>query len=275
MKKILVFLFFIFAINIKLLAEEVDADGLPKDLPKGLPSWYYRSTTAEIDKAFKKRKHSIGGRFMLHSPDMYEGMEILNTQVHKTYGCNGKNISPQFTWKNAPVGTKSFALTIFDRDADTGSGWWNWILYNIPADVDMLNRGANIKKKYMPKGAKQNMNDYGDKEYGGPCPQDGKRHTYIITLYALDVEKLDIPRKATPAFAVLNIRNHQIGSTKITSYYQTPDGKKQEEEERKRRNLRKNQKTTSKLKNKVVKKKVVKKEETTKKGGIINKLIGK
>ena len=85
MKKILVFLFFIFAINIKLLAEEVDADGLPKDLPKGLPSWYYRSTTAEIDKAFKKRKHSIGGRFTLHSPDTYEGMETFTPQAPQRY----------------------------------------------------------------------------------------------------------------------------------------------------------------------------------------------
>lgn len=173
----------------------------------------------EIDKAFTRRTKSGIKDFMLYSPDIYEGRQILEDQVYNGSSCNGKNISPKLIWRNPPAGTKSFAITMYDKDANTGSGWWHWLVYNIPADVSTIDVGASSNRKLMPKGVMQGINDYGFKGYGGPCPPAGSKHNYTITIYALDIEKLDVSRNATPAMVSLHMIQHKLASATIKAFY--------------------------------------------------------
>src|SRR6266516_4466713 len=140
----------------------------------------------------------------LTSTDLKEGATIANEQVFKGFGCTGSNVSPALNWSGAPGGTKSFVVTMYDPDAPTGSGWWHWVVFNIPPGTTSLPKGAgDVKKKLMPKGAIQSRTDYGATGYGGPCPPPGdKPHRYQITLFALDVDKLP-NAKNTAAYAAL------------------------------------------------------------------------
>src|SRR5882757_5575134 len=96
------------------------------------------------------------------STDLREGATIANEQVFNGFGCTGSNVSPALSWSGAPSGTKSFAVTIYDPGAPTGSGWWHWVAFNIPPGTTSLPRSAgDAKKKLMPKGAIQARNDYG------------------------------------------------------------------------------------------------------------------
>src|SRR5260370_28457979 len=128
----------------------------------------------------------------LTSADLKEGATIANEQVFKGFGCTGSNVSPALSWGGPPGGTKSFAVTMYDQDAPTGSGWWHWVAFNIPPATTSLPKGAgDAKKKRMPKGAIQARNDYGAFGYGGPCPPPGdKPPHYHITGFALSVDKL-------------------------------------------------------------------------------------
>ena len=178
----------------------------------------------EIDKAFIKRTGNIKNqKFLAYSPDIYEGREIRNNQVYNKYGCRGNNVSPQITWKNEPKNTKSFAVTMYTKDANSGSGWWHWIIYNIPQNINVLLAGASNNKSLLPKGAIQGMNDYGENQYGGVCPPLNNKYDYTITVYALDIEELDLPKNSTPAMVVLNLNNHKIATTQIKSSYTGKD----------------------------------------------------
>jgi Raf kinase inhibitor-like YbhB/YbcL family protein len=139
----------------------------------------------------------------LTSADIKEGGTIANEQVFKGFGCTGGNLSPALSWSGAPSGTKSFAVSVYDPDAPTGSGWWHWVVFNIPPGTMSLPKGAgDVKKKLMPKGAIQSRTDFGADGYGGPCPPAGdKPHRYVFTLYALAVDKVaaagGIPKTGT------------------------------------------------------------------------------
>lgn len=191
-----------------------------------LSIFFFNSLSAktEIDKAFMKRTKSTGTKFTLYSPDIYNGKEILSNQIFNGFGCNGKNISPKLVWKNAPKNTKSFAITIFDKDAETGSGWWHWILYNIPSNVFTIETDASENKKLLPKGAVQGLNDYGEKKFGGVCQTGGKKHNYVITLYALDVEELKLPKNASPAMISYFLNMYKISTTTINAFYTQNSG---------------------------------------------------
>jgi len=103
----------------------------------------------------------------LTSPDVHEGQTIPAAQVATVMGCTGSNISPAMSWSGAPAGTKSFALTVYDPDAPTGSGWWHWVVYNIPAKTTSLPAGAgDPKKNLLPAGATQGNTDFGVPGYG-------------------------------------------------------------------------------------------------------------
>jgi len=110
------------------------------------------------------------------------------------FGCSGGNKSPQLAWTGAPAGTKSFALHCFDPDAPTGSGFWHWVVVNIPADVSELKLDAgNAKSGLLPKGALQTRTDFGTPGYGGPCPPEGLgAHRYQFTLFAVKQESLPV-----------------------------------------------------------------------------------
>lgn len=134
------------------------------------------------------------------SADFRGNEPIALTHVFNGFGCTGENHSPQIAWENVPEGTKSFAVTVYDPDAPTGSGWWHWVVVNIPANVTSL--PANASAQGLPEGALQTRNDYGVETYGGPCPPEGdKPHRYIVNVHALKVEKLEV-NKDTPAAQV-------------------------------------------------------------------------
>ena len=156
------------------------------------------------------------GNFTLTSPDL--GGQLTKTQEFDGFGCNGQNISPKLMWKDAPKETKSFAITVYDPDAPTGSGWWHWVVINIPANVTSLDTGASGKA--MPKGAIEIVNDYGTAAFGGPCPPKGdKPHRYIFTVHALDVKKLDLKPNTNTPVAGFMINAHTIAKASLIGYY--------------------------------------------------------
>jgi Raf kinase inhibitor-like YbhB/YbcL family protein len=162
----------------------------------------------------------LKGGFTLTSPDIAAGKKIGTAQVFNSFGCSGQNISPALSWSHAPKDTQSFALLVHDPDAPTGSGWWHWLVYNIPASVNSLPAGAgDPQKKMLPGGALQGRSDFGTAAYGGPCPPPGKPHHYHFRLYALKVPKLDVPADASAAFLSYNVHANQLGTTEIMAIY--------------------------------------------------------
>ncbi|WP_010135719.1 YbhB/YbcL family Raf kinase inhibitor-like protein [Ochrovirga pacifica] len=137
------------------------------------------------------------------------------------FGCVGKNTSPELTWKNAPEGTKSFAVTMYDPDAPTGSGWWHWLIFDIAPDINQLVPDAgNIQSGLAPKGAIQSITDYGTQGYGGPCPPEGHGfHQYIITVYALDIQSLGLNANTNAAIVGFNLGNHTLAKASLVAYY--------------------------------------------------------
>ena len=118
----------------------------------------------------------------LTSPDIAPGAKIADEQVFNGFGCTGGNISPALSWSGAPKDTKSFALSVYDPDAPTGSGFWHWVVFNIPPDVTSLPKNAgNLKAGEAPKGAVQSRTDFGVPGYGGPCPPQGRSRRTTIT----------------------------------------------------------------------------------------------
>ncbi|WP_340617140.1 YbhB/YbcL family Raf kinase inhibitor-like protein [Xenorhabdus entomophaga] len=138
------------------------------------------------------------------------------------FGGNGNNRSPELAWADAPVETKSFAITAYDPDAPTGSGFWHWVVFDIPAETQTLpaNAGRSDSSK-LPINAIQSRNDYGKPGFGGLCPPVGdKAHRYIFTVHALSVEKLGIDSDVTNAIARFMIQANTLASATITGYYQ-------------------------------------------------------
>lgn len=130
------------------------------------------------------------------------------------HAAGGDNLHPDLSWTDAPEGTRSFALTVFDPDAPTGSGFWHWIAFDVPADMASLAEGES-----MPEAAREWANDYGFSGYGGPCPPEGRVHRYIHTVHALSVEKLEIPEGATQAQVRFAIFANQLDSASITGRF--------------------------------------------------------
>ena len=158
----------------------------------------------------------IAGNFTVKSNDI-KG-QLTKAQEFNGFGCNGQNISPELHWSDAPKGTKSFAITVYDPDAPTGSGWWHWIAVNIPANVSKLPSGASNKS--MPKGTIEIANDYDKIGFGGACPPKGdKPHRYIFTIYALDVPRLDIKPDTNNPIAGFMINSHAIAKASLMAYY--------------------------------------------------------
>jgi len=159
------------------------------------------------------------GEFNLKSDQI--GGQLTIDQVYSGFGCTGKNISPQLKWMNAPKTTKSFAITVYDPDAPTGSGWWHWVIFNIPADTTELATDAgNPQKNLAPKGSVQSMTDYGKPGFCGACPPQGdKPHRFIFTVFALDVPKLDLDEKANAALVGFMLNGHAIEKASLISYY--------------------------------------------------------
>lgn len=156
--------------------------------------------------------------FTLKSNEL--GGQATDKQFSNTFGCGGQNISPQLYWENAPKETQSFAVTMYDKDAPTGSGFWHWIVYNIPANVNELKSDAgNFSGLNLPAGSVNGNNDAGAPGYVGPCPPPGAPHLYLITVYALNT-KLDIDKNSSAAVIGFMLNNSTIAKASIVMYGQ-------------------------------------------------------
>jgi Raf kinase inhibitor-like YbhB/YbcL family protein len=122
------------------------------------------------------------------------------------------------SWTPGPDGTLSYALTCYDPDAPTGSGWWHWVVFNIPANVTSLPKGFAADDATIP-GLVQSRTDFGKPGYGGPCPPPGKPHHYIFTVYALKVKSLDLDANASGAMVGFYIGMNKLAKAKITAIY--------------------------------------------------------
>ena len=160
---------------------------------------------------------SSGNAMQLVSEDFQEGGFLKSEHVFEGFGCKGGNKLPQLEVKNLPKDTKSIAITVYDPDAPTGSGWWHYLAYNIPADITEIKaEGTNIAGI-----ADFGRNDFGTYNYGGPCPPQGHgKHHYIFTAYALNVEKLDLPKDASAALIGYNLNANTIEKASITALYE-------------------------------------------------------
>lgn len=158
--------------------------------------------------------------FQLTSETISAGKTLPLEQVYNGFGCVGNNISPALMWQEAPKGTKSFAITAYDPDAPTGSGWWHWLVFNIPGDLNALPVNAAAKMHDVNPMIKQGRNDYGDYGYGGACPPKGtKAHQYIFTIHALSVPHLDLNKDATAAMIGYNIKANELGRAELVATY--------------------------------------------------------
>jgi Raf kinase inhibitor-like YbhB/YbcL family protein len=166
------------------------------------------------------------GKFTLKSASLKPNGKLPDKNVFNAMGCTGENLSPDLAWTDAPKDTKSFVVTVYDPDAPTGSGWWHWTVYNIPADATELKEGAGSGKADLPAGAVQGRTDFGAPGYGGACPPEGdKPHKYVFTVYALKTDKLDLPPDASAAMLGFMTNANKLGSATFNVTYGRPKGK--------------------------------------------------
>ncbi len=156
--------------------------------------------------------------FELKSSDIKEGATISNDYVFNSFGCQGGNLSPGLRWTKGPKGTQSYALTVYDPDAPTGSGWWHWVVFNIPAKIHSLPKGFPADSTAIP-GIVQSRTDFGKPGYGGPCPPPVAPHHYIFTVYALKVKTLDLDANAPAAMVGFYINANKLAESKIKALY--------------------------------------------------------
>ncbi|MDE2580844.1 MAG: YbhB/YbcL family Raf kinase inhibitor-like protein [Rhodospirillales bacterium] len=167
---------------------------------------------------------ALAGGLALSSPDIGPGGMIPKAQELNIHGCTGANLSPALRWSDPPSGTRSFALTLFDRDARGGLGWWHWVVLDIPAGMRALARGAGAPGDAgLPAGARQGRTSFGFAAYGGPCPPRGEPpHHYILTLYALRVARVAGPRGGDPASLAARLRQDALATAELRGTYGRP-----------------------------------------------------
>lgn len=165
--------------------------------------------------------------FTVSSEALNDGAPLKDAQAFNGFGCKGQNISPDLKWSGAPEGTKSFAITAYDPDAPTGSGWWHWTLINLPSQLTEIKAGAGTPgSKLLPKGAVQTRTDFGKPGYGGPCPPEGdKPHRYVFRIVALKTEKLPLDRNASGAMVGFYLNQNKLDEAVITGTYGRPAAK--------------------------------------------------
>lgn len=162
-----------------------------------------------MSQEFTLRSKALGGSF-------------TKKNMMDNFGCQGDNISPDLYWENAPEGTKSFAVTMHDPDAPTDSGFWHWAVFNLPESCTSLEEDAgNSDKDLLPAGAFMGRNDEGTKRYKGPCPPEGDfTHKYIITVYALSVDKVGFDSDTPLAQSVFQmVVGSELARASLLVYY--------------------------------------------------------
>ncbi len=163
--------------------------------------------------------YAVASGLTLTSKDL--AGQLTNDQVFSGFGCTGKNISPELSWIDAPKNTKSFAVTVYDPDAPTGSGWWHWVIFDIPAtSTQLLTDAGNVAKSIAPKGTIQSVTDFGGFGFGGACPPKGDAsHQYIFTVHALDVASLGLDKNASAAKVGYYLSQHTLSKASLVAYY--------------------------------------------------------
>ena len=160
-------------------------------------------------QTFTLKSNEVGGQF-------------TSRQFFNSFGYTGENKSPQLSWENAPAGTKSFAVTMYDKDAPTGSGFWHWVVFNIPPATNTLPSNAgDITQKLVSAKAIQSITDYGNRGYGGPAPPPGPAHQYLITVYALK-SSLELTETTGPALVGFYLNAQALAKASIVVYAQHP-----------------------------------------------------
>jgi Raf kinase inhibitor-like YbhB/YbcL family protein len=156
----------------------------------------------------------------LSSADIADGEMLSSAQVANIMGYDGSNFSPQLSWSGFPEGTKSFAITVHDPDAPTGSGFWHWLAVNIPVGVTSLPTGAgSADSTTLPSGVLQIRNDAGTWGYVGSAPPPGEPHRYVHTVHAVDVDHLDVDADSSAAVVGFNLRFHAIARGQIVPVF--------------------------------------------------------
>jgi len=160
--------------------------------------------------------------FELKSADIADGQTLATPQVSGIFGAGGTDTSPQLSWSGFPSETKSFAVTVYDPDAPTASGFWHWAVFNLPATVTDLPAGAGDgSASGFPGDAVTLANDAGLKRFIGAAPPAGHGpHRYIVAVHAVDVEKLEVPAEGTPAYLGFNLFSHAIARAVLTPIYE-------------------------------------------------------
>lgn len=176
------------------------------------------ATASLILSAAGIRADSAG--FRLTSSDITDGGTLPERHVFNGFGCTGENLSPQLSWSGAPEGTRSFAITAYDPDAPTGSGWWHWTVVNLPASTTGLPTGAGSPGGALPAGAVQGRTDYGRSGYGGAAPPPGdKPHRYQFTVWALKVDHLPLDEESSGAMVGFMLNANVLAKATLTNTY--------------------------------------------------------
>jgi hypothetical protein len=158
---------------------------------------------------FRVKSEAFGNDQVLQEQYIYDG-----------FGCKGANKSPQLSWTKGPAGTQYYAVTVYDPDAPTGSGWWHWAVVNIPQTTTELKQGASGSKDALPQGSFETRTDFGKVGYGGPCPPAGdSAHRYVFTVYALK-DKVPVDKDASGAMVGFYLNALKLAEAKITGKYQ-------------------------------------------------------
>ena len=160
-------------------------------------------------------------QFRLWSSEFSDNGKLSKIHEFNSLGGDGQNVSPKIDWSDVPDNTQSFALTIYDPDAPTGSGFWHWVIFNIPKSIRSLEQDAgNIATQLAPSETVQVLNDYGEPGFGGPCPPFGDEpNRYEFVLYALDTPKIELDKECTNALVRYYILQHAIENARIVAYY--------------------------------------------------------
>ena len=160
---------------------------------------------------------AYAGEFVLMSPDVGPDKPLAQEFVYDKFGCTGGNLSPALSWSDAPAGTKSYAVALFDPDAIRGRGFWHWLVVNLPASTTSLARNAGkVDGSNLPIGAIQIKNGFRANGYSGSCPPPGEPpHGYTYTVYALRTEKVEVPADADSPTVLNLIKEKSLGSATL------------------------------------------------------------